>query len=890
VKPLFTSEQKFAQQTRLAEHSLHFFVQLMWPVLEPATPYTDGWWPRSWCAHLEAVENGDIVRLIGNCPPGATKPVAVDQLVTCRQKGLVPLRDIQVGDEVLTHMGRWGIVREVHEQGVLPVLRMTTQSGAQVWAAADHPFLTPDGWVPIASIGVRDVVGLVPLCLPAGRPGMAQEEARLLGYIVGDGSVTHSAVNITCADDISAADIYACSDKMGFANSTRVSRMAANGYQLRRISLRIAEREGANRQKGWRGAVREWLKRHDLEGKSSYTKRVPVEIMQGDDETVRNFLAAYWACDGYISTRGQKTDGSDRTDMLVGCDSVSKALMSDIKMLLQRLGVSALLRIKRLPKLVTKRQGNGYTSYHLSLRSQDDVWRFANQIKIPHAKRSRLESVKLRRFDFDRPIWGDVVDEVAPDGERECRCLTVDGDHSFVANGFAVHNSLLTNVFFPAWIWGPRSKPSTRILTAAYSQILTERDNDRMRLLIQSPEYQSRWGHVFKCNDSKVLFQNNRTGWKLASSVGGTITGQRGDIFIIDDPNAIRDSDSTVRETTNTWLAETMPTRLNNLDKSAIIVIQQRTHQEDATGFLLRPDRGGNRWTYVMVPMVYDPEWTCGETVIGWTDPRQIPGELFWPARFSPDAVADLKAEMSEYAWAGQMQQRPEPRGGAIIKRDWWKLYGKPDVDPIATKMRFPSFEYLVASLDCALTDKSENDPSACVVLGVWNDPNTGRQQVMVVNAWQARLQLNPLVREVAKTCDKYRVNRLIIENKANGYSVEQEIRRTFQRAEWGVEMVDPHESGMQKWGKIARTNSVTHLFEEGMIWHPNTDWAEMLIDQCAIFPRGSHDDLVDAMIQGLRHLRERGILYRRQEARWHEQDLASMARSQAVPRPLYTT
>lgn len=445
--------------------------------------------------------------------------------------------------------------------------------------------------------------------------------------------------------------------------------------------------------------------------------------------------------------------------------------------------------------------------------------------------------------------------------------------------------SLLTSVFWPAWIWGPRRRPWTRFLAAAYSQTLTERDNDRMRVLIHSPEYQSRWGSAFHAGDSKINFSNDRTGWKLATSVGGTVTGLRGDVFIIDDPNNINESESrVVRENTNRWLAEVMPTRLNDLEKSSIVLIQQRTHEEDATGFLLDPKRGGDRWTYVMVPMLYDPDWTCGETSIGWHDPRTERGELFWPARFTPAAVDGLRTEMTDYAWAGQMQQHPEPRGGAIIKRDWWKLYGRADEDPTTAKLRFPPFSYLVASLDCALTDKQENDPSACVVLGVWSEPQTGAMAAMLVHAWQERLQLHELVRRTAATCDKYRVHALVIENKANGHSVEQEIRRLYQRADWSVQFSDPTRAGE----KTARAHSVTHLFQEGMIWRPNTEWAEMVIDQCAIFPRGAHDDLVDALVQGLRHLRDSGILYRRQESKWQETDMAALARGSSPDRPLY--
>lgn len=445
--------------------------------------------------------------------------------------------------------------------------------------------------------------------------------------------------------------------------------------------------------------------------------------------------------------------------------------------------------------------------------------------------------------------------------------------------------SLLVNVFWPAWQWGPLNRPHLRFFTASYSSSLTERDNERMRMLVTSPEYQTRWGHLFRVGDSKIKFANDKTGWKIASSVEGTTTGERGDVVIIDDPNDIQKTESPVaRGRVQRWLNEVMPTRLNDPERSAIVLIQQRTHAEDATATMLEGGRGGDEWCYLMIPMEYDPEWVCGETTIGWTDPRRVRGELFWPERFPPGVVASLKMRLGAYAWAGQMQQNPVPRGGAILKTEWWKLYGRADEDPVVAKMRFPAFDYAVASLDSALTDNENNDPSALVVLGTWTVPQTGQQAVMVINAWQDHLQINPLVKRVAATCDKYHVNALLIENKANGHDVNNEITRMYQQAEWSVQLVDPTSAG----AKVARVNSVTHLFEEGLIWRPNTDWAQMLIDQCAVFPRGAHDDLVDALVQGLRHLRARGILYRRQEARWHEENLAALARSQVIPRPLY--
>lgn len=455
--------------------------------------------------------------------------------------------------------------------------------------------------------------------------------------------------------------------------------------------------------------------------------------------------------------------------------------------------------------------------------------------------------------------------------------------------------SLITNVFYPAWVWGPLRQPEMRFLTAAYSQGLTERDNERMRQLVNSDLYKAMWGNVFIPGDNKVKFQNNRLGFKLASSIGGTITGERADRVILDDPNSVHEAESqTVRENTNRWLHETMPTRLNNPVESAIIVIQQRTHAEDATGTLLDPERGGDEWVHLMIPARYDPGRHC-TTPIGWSDPRghdehgnplddpwENEGAPFWPARFPEDEMEKLEAKLGPYAWSGQMQQMPTPRGGAIIRADAWQQYG-PD-DPIKHGLKFPPFSLLVGFVDTAYTTKEQNDPSAMTIMGIWSHPTTGFQQVMLVHAWQARLPLHELVQRVANTAKKYRIDALLIENKAAGISLQQEMQRLFSRSDFTVRLVDPTSQG----SKEARAHSVTHIFDEGMVYAPATEWADMVIQQAAQFPRGAHDDLVDCVVSTLRYMRDSGLLNRKQEAKWEEADLHESYRNEGAARPLY--
>jgi hypothetical protein len=169
--------------------------------------------------------------------------------------------------------------------------------------------------------------------------------------------------------------------------------------------------------------------------------------------------------------------------------------------------------------------------------------------------------------------------------------------------------SLLVNVFWPAWEWGPRAKPETRYLAFSYSEELTKRDNGRFRNLISSPLYRALWGHVFGPGDQfgRRKVENDRTGWKFASSIGGVGTGERGDRVLVDDPNNVKKAESkAVLESTNLWLTEVMPDRLNDQRRSAIILIQQRTNEKDCSGTLLALDAG---YVHLSVPMSHDGGW-----------------------------------------------------------------------------------------------------------------------------------------------------------------------------------------------------------------------------------------------------------------------------------------
>jgi predicted phage terminase large subunit-like protein len=428
--------------------------------------------------------------------------------------------------------------------------------------------------------------------------------------------------------------------------------------------------------------------------------------------------------------------------------------------------------------------------------------------------------------------------------------------------------SLLLNVFWPAWEWGPCNMPHLRYLCAAHSLDLSIRDATKMRRLVTSEWYQKRWPHVQLSGDQnqKTKFENTQMGFRQATAAG-SITGARADRVLIDDPLSVQDAASeVVRSSTIEWFLEAVPTRLVNPERSVIAVIMQRLHTDDISGVILDKQLG---YDHICLPMLFDP-LRAYPTKLGYIDSRTEDGHLLFPERFPKSVVDRDRKIMGEYAFAGQMQQEPAPRGGGIIKNEWWLKYDD----------QFPPFDYILASLDTAYTTKTEGDYSAMTVWGVFSmdsvaQPNmiigpNGRPmavertygdlvpKVMLVDAWQDKLTLNDLVNRVAKTCRDMKVDKLLIESTAAGISVDQEIRRLYSHELFSVQL-----QPVGRMDKGARLHSISHLFQEGMIYAPDKIWADMVIQQVSVFPKGKNDDLVDTVSQALRHLRDLGMMTR---------------------------
>jgi predicted phage terminase large subunit-like protein len=229
--------------------------------------------------------------------------------------------------------------------------------------------------------------------------------------------------------------------------------------------------------------------------------------------------------------------------------------------------------------------------------------------------------------------------------------------------------STLTSVFWPAWEWGPKGLPHIRMIGASHEQGLAVRDTRKMRNLISSQWFQERWPIAMTSDQNqKTFYENSSTGWRQACAVA-SMTGKRGDRVVWDDPHSVEAALSIAhRETALRVFQETLPTRLNNPDSSAIVIVMQRLHESDVSGFILEDDYG---YDHLCLPMEFEPERRC-TTSLGFTDPRTEDGELLFPERFSRTTVDRDKKVMGSMAVAGQFQQRPAPRGGGFF--EWEKL------------------------------------------------------------------------------------------------------------------------------------------------------------------------------------------------------------------------
>lgn len=818
--------------------SLRAYTHLVWPIIEPGRQLVYGWHMDAIGEHLEAVTAGEIRRLVVNVPPGFSKAAEVSTPILTtwgwRRHG-----DIRPGHYVFGPDGRpklvEGITLRVREESY----RVTFDDKAAVIVSAGHLWQIGRDGFDRAGKRVRHPMVVETRDLVAGERGDCTEvcepvqlgpkrlliDPYLLGAWLGDG-------------DSNGGTVYVGDQDIGTLG------------ELGRIATTI--QPGGARKQAFHHVRVEGLRTRLRVLGLLLNKHIPADYLEASEEQRWELLRGLMDTDGHCGPGGVPT-----------FTNTNERLARDVVGLACSLGLK--VRIQRHASWLNGKRYRDSFRVTFTLRPG----------QIAFKLRRKQERVRFTETARSRRRYVKSVEAVGP---QEVSCLHVEGKLYLIGRELLVtHNSLETNVIWPSWEWGPRDMPFLRYLSFAYAQSLTIRDNLRCRRLINSPLYQRLWGSRFGLvsdQNAKIRYDTDQAGFRQASSVGGTGTGERADRVVLDDPDNVSASRSEkITDATLQWLSEVVPSRLTDLRTSAIILIQQRTRVNDCTGHVLKNELG---YDWLCLPMEHERSRPCytpvrrpgvkpqrvrllkleEESVPRWIPAKKKPaglvsslgpvrtltsqdrrtreGEMLDPDRFPRENVdADLKRPLQAIggsaAVEGQLQQRPQPPGGTMFKRSNIKIIDAADVP----KGLQPARGY-----DLAGSKTNTSSWSASVKIGV----DFREDDVYILDVDRIREESGAVVKWMQDQA------------KADGKGVQIDFPQDpAQAGKWqkgflggklaGYSLFSSTESG----SKEDRAQPLASQCELGNLYLVRAAWNDAWIAEAVNFPRGDYKDQIDA-------------------------------------------
>jgi predicted phage terminase large subunit-like protein len=388
--------------------------------------------------------------------------------------------------------------------------------------------------------------------------------------------------------------------------------------------------------------------------------------------------------------------------------------------------------------------------------------------------------------------------------------------------------SLQAAVAFPAFVLG--HNPSAQIICASYGQELANKHSLDSRNLMSSPWYRTTFPNTRLSPQKQSLqeFVTTQNGFRLATSVGGVLTGRGADLIIIDDPLKPDEAVSeTPRGTTNDWYDHTLYTRLNDKRTGCIIIIMQRLHEDDLVGHVLEQEG----WEHIRLPAIAEEREThIIRSILGTRTVRREGGEALHPAREPLAVLQHIRRTIGEYNFAAQYQQLPAPLGGGLVKAEWFKFY-RPGEEPA-------KFDIVFQSWDTANKSTELSDYSVCTTWGL------KRKKLYLLHVYRKRLEFPELKRAVVSLASQFRASTVLIEDKASGTALIQDLIRD------GVFGITRYEPTMEK---IMRLHSASSTIENGFVYLPEqADWLPEYLHELTTFPAAKHDDQADSTSQAL--------------------------------------
>jgi predicted phage terminase large subunit-like protein len=385
--------------------------------------------------------------------------------------------------------------------------------------------------------------------------------------------------------------------------------------------------------------------------------------------------------------------------------------------------------------------------------------------------------------------------------------------------------SVIASVAFPAFVLG--HDPKRRIICLSYGSELAAKHAADCRAVMLSDNFRMAFPEtqISRIADSDI--HTSQRGFRKTTSVGGTLTGLGGDLIIIDDPQKATDAQSSsLRDQANHWFSNTLLSRLDNKERGAIIVVMQRVHLNDLTGYIAETSDG---WTVLSLPAIAEVE----ERVQVGDDEFHIrqPGEALHPEYESLETLRKLCREMGSELFQAQYQQAPVPTGGAMIRRHWLRYY---DAPPERT-----SHMRLIQSWDCAGKEGAANSWSVCTTWLI-----VDKRDYYLLDVTRGRFDY-PKLRQTALTlAERYNPTAIVIEDASAGTALAQELR---QLGRYRVNSIQVERD------KVTRLYVQAAKFEAGNVYFPrNAPFLADLEAELLSFPQGKHDDQVDSITQAL--------------------------------------
>ena len=415
-------------------------------------------------------------------------------------------------------------------------------------------------------------------------------------------------------------------------------------------------------------------------------------------------------------------------------------------------------------------------------------------------------------------IYADKLQQVA-DGKIKRLIVNMPPRHT---------KSEFASYLFPSWLMGRR--PDLKIIQATHTAELAVGFGRKVKNLIDSEDFRDIFPEVKLAADAKASgrWSTNKGGEYYAVGVGGALAGRGADLLIIDDPVSEQDALSpTALDSIYEWYTSGPRQRLQ--PGGSIIVVMTRWGIKDLTARVLQKQAqgGADKWEVVEFPAIF-PD----------TD------NVLWPEYWSREELEGVKASIPVGKWNAQYMQNPTAEEGAIIKREWWNVWNPNNP---------PACSYIIQSYDTAFTKNERSDFSAITTWGIFTPVEGEGDAIILLDAEKGRWDFPELKQKAMELSEAYEPDMILIEQKASGTPLTQELRRM------GVP-VTPFTPSKGS-DKFARMNACAPVFESGMVWRPDANFAEEVVEECASFPHGDHDDLADSMTQAILRFRQGGFI-----------------------------